>query len=93
MQPDPKKKGEMQRVQIREMRPVLQVSGYAVNDEEGIKSVEPLAQRTSEDLDFSTKFELLPATTSDTLFGEYPVRSFTLQYWINSSVQKDQASQ
>ena len=81
---DPKTK-KTTRVAVRSMRPVLQVSGYAISDETGIPSVTPLTERTSGDPEFSSRFELLPATTSDTLFNSFPVRSFTMQYWITSS--------
>ena len=84
------KPNETTRVAVRKPRPVLQVSGYAINDEFGIRSIAPLTERTTNDPDFSKKFELISSPFSDTLFGIYPVRSFTMEYWIKTTISAEE---
>ncbi|NLN92331.1 MAG: hypothetical protein GX130_03350 [Candidatus Hydrogenedens sp.] len=61
---------------------ILEVSGYAIDDEHGMSSTSTLAARTSNDKEFSSYFELHNSKIGDTDFNGYPVREFTFEYII-----------
>lgn len=63
--------------------PVLEVSGYVVNDATGTANVAPLSEATSKDPEFSKHFKFENVSKlEDTEFKGFSVRSFTLQYQI-----------
>jgi Tfp pilus assembly protein PilN len=80
-------KGVVKSVAKRVPYPVLELSGYARNDEDGIPSVEPLIKNTTQDCQFKSKFEMDAPSTDPVEFNGIQVQSFTLQYWINPSDQ------
>jgi Tfp pilus assembly protein PilN len=67
---------------VRTRKPLLQVSGYVVDDEEGRSVIFPLMEQTSNDPEFAARFTLQGPRLEDTEFGGYPVRGFTLPYLI-----------
>lgn len=63
--------------------PVLEVSGYVVNDAGGVAQVAPLSEATSSDPEFGRHFDFENVSKlEDTVFKTFAVRSFTLQYKI-----------
>jgi hypothetical protein len=74
-------KPKMKNVQVNKR--ILEVTGYAIENDEGVADAGPLTQATTSDPDFSAMFELLPSTVKDTEFKGYPVKGFTLQYQID----------
>lgn len=66
-------------------RPVLEVSGYIINDEQGRANLYQLLNNTSADPSFSQHFEIFSPDIVDTEFEGFMVRSFTLQYLIKST--------
>lgn len=70
----------IEKVQVQ--RPVLEVSGYAIEDASGEKNTAKLADTTNSDPKFSEKFQLFTAKTVDTEYNGYSVRSFTFEYLI-----------
>ena len=64
-------------------RPILEVAGYVINDEQGESKIYPLTERTTEDPDFSKMFTLLRPRVDFTEFNGFAVRGFTLEYQIN----------
>jgi len=63
--------------------PVLEVSGYVVNDATGTANVAPLSEATSTDPDFAKHFKFDNVSKlEDTEYKGFAVRSFTLQYKI-----------
>jgi Tfp pilus assembly protein PilN len=78
---NPKTK-EVQTETITVKRPVLQVSGYAVNNEQGFASITPFADSTAADPEFSRTFSLYAPQLEDTEFDGYAVRGFQLDFDI-----------
>jgi hypothetical protein len=78
---DPRTK-EMVEKKIVVKRPVLVVSGYAIEDEDGNRSVNPLTSATQTDTQFATVFDFLSPAIEDTEFDGYQVRAFSLEYLI-----------
>ncbi len=74
------KQMEEKRVVVK--RPVLVVSGYAIEDEEGNRSVYPLTSATQTDPGFAAVFDFLSPAIEDTQFEGYQVRAFSLEYLI-----------
>lgn len=80
---DPKTgKPKMSRVQID--KPVLEISGYAIDDETGVSSTSTLATQTTEDPAFSSMFVMNSSKIVDTEFEDYPVREFMFEYLIKN---------
>lgn len=79
---DPKT-GKLKYKRIRVKKPVLQVSGYVINDEEGNSVVAPLMEKTENDPAFSEQFTLYNPRLEDTEFQGFPARGFQLLYLIN----------
>lgn len=73
-------KPKMARVSVD--RPILEVSGYAIDDATGMSSTASLATNTAEDEAFSSLFTLYTSKITDTDFDGYPVREFTFEYLI-----------
>lgn len=80
---DPKTQ-EMRTVVKRVPRPVLEISGYVINDEEGRGNINPLVDNLNEDEGFSDHFEIITTRLSDTEFNGFNVRGFTLEYLIKT---------
>ncbi|MCK5861421.1 MAG: hypothetical protein KAH38_02985 [Candidatus Hydrogenedentes bacterium] len=79
---DPRtKKQKIKRQQVP--RSILEVSGYAVDDEGGLSSTATLADNTTSDTTFSEKFQLFTSDFNDTEFDGYPVREFIFEYVIS----------
>jgi Tfp pilus assembly protein PilN len=86
------KKTEKQEIDPRTQRPrttrvqveraILEVSGYAIDDETGLSSTHVLASNTETDPDFSQAFTLYRSEFADTEFNGYPVRQFTFEYLV-----------
>jgi len=80
---DPKTgRQKMDKVQVP--RSILEVSGYAVDDETGLSSTASLATNTTSDPEFSKMFQLYTSKITDTDFDGYPVREFIFEYLISS---------
>lgn len=80
--PDPKTgKPKMEKKQVP--RSILEVSGYAVDDESGMSSTASLATNTTSDPDFSKIFQLYTSQIEDTEYDGYPVREFIFEYLIS----------
>ncbi len=87
---DPKTKkptGKMESITVK--RPVLELAGYAIEDETGEVKITQLAVSTEEDEEFSRMFTLGPYGLEDTEFHGYRVRGFTLEYYIASTSAED----
>jgi predicted RNA-binding protein len=69
---------ELRRIKV----PVLEISGYVINDENGESRIAPLTESTAEDPEFSSMFVLNRPQLEDTEFEGYSVRGFTLEYLI-----------
>ena len=74
-------KQKMKRKQVT--RPILEVSGYAIDDESGLSSTATLATNTTSDPEFSKFFQLYTSRIIDTEFDGYPVREFVFEYVIS----------
>lgn len=78
---DPKtKKPVMTKTQVD--RPILEVTGYAIEDESGLSSTSTLANNTNTDAKFASRFSLFTSKIEDTDFNGYAVRKFTFEYLI-----------
>lgn len=69
------------RVQVE--RILLEISGYAIDDETGISSTYVLANNTAVDPEFSNMFTLTTSRIADTEFNGFPVREFTFEYVVS----------
>ena len=74
-------KQKMERKQ--KTRPILEVSGYAIDDESGLSSTSTLANNTSLDPVFSETFQLFTTKIIDTEFDNYQVREFVFEYVVS----------
>jgi len=63
-------------------RPVLEISGYVINDEQGERQITPLLENADRSEEFGKDFSLLRPRIEDTEFKGYPVRGFTVEYEI-----------
>ncbi|MCP4642994.1 MAG: hypothetical protein GY851_21285 [bacterium] len=81
-QPDPNDPNRViMKYEMRD-RPILIVKGYVVEDNNGSKTVNPLVDEVTENVDFASMFRLEPVQFNDTEFEKYPVRAFELQFLI-----------
>lgn len=76
------KDGKPQYETIRVKRPVFEVSGYVIKDDQGEDKVYQLTETTTNDPEFTAHFKLDRASLEDTEFEGYQVRGFTLEYII-----------
>jgi hypothetical protein len=75
---------------ITTQKPVLEVSGYVVADEQGERRINPLIDKTSDpNAQFAQDFTLLQPKMEDTEFKGFAVRGFTLEYLIESKKSVD----
>ncbi len=65
-------------------RPILEVSGYVINDEQGESKIYPLTESTTEDEEFREMFTLIRPRVDFTEFNGFAVRGFTLEYQITA---------
>ncbi len=78
---DPKtKKAATEKVQVD--KPILELTGYAVENEAGVSSTAQLAKSTSENERFASKFSLYASRIEDTDFNGFAVRKFIFEYII-----------
>lgn len=75
------KKEEVKTVTVR--RPVLELSGYVIEGQDGTSDINPLTFNMQDDAEFSSVFQLDLPKFQDTEFEGYKVREFTLEYLIN----------
>jgi Tfp pilus assembly protein PilN len=73
---------EVQTENITVKRPVLQVTGYAVTNEQGYAAISPFVEATEADPEFSQMFALFSPDLEDTDFEGYAVRKFELAFDI-----------
>jgi len=83
-QPVMDKKGEPEMEIATVQKPVLEISGYIINDEEGRANLNELLQATTEDPEFNANFELFRPSIEDTEFNGFNVRGFTAEFEILS---------
>lgn len=76
------KTGAVRMTRVSVDKQILEVSGYAIDDEHGLSSTSTLAARTTNDKDFSSYFMLYNSKIVDTDFNGHPVREFTFEYII-----------
>ncbi len=70
---------------ITVQRPVLEISGYVIADEQGERQISPLLDKTTEPgSDFARDFTLLRPRIEDTEYKGFSVRGFTLEYLIEA---------
>lgn len=74
--------GQPRMTRVSVDKQILEVSGYAIDDEHGMSSTSTLAARTTSDAQFSSYFVLYNSKIGDTDFNGYPVREFTFEYII-----------
>jgi len=65
-------------------RPLLEISGYVINDEQGVNSIYPLTVATTQEPSFSKLFTLDSPQITDSEFNGFSVRGFVLEYKINA---------
>ena len=63
---------------------ILEVSGYVTNDAQGERQITPLLDATTQDKEFSAKFDLQQPKTDPAEFKGFAVQEFTLRYLIES---------
>ncbi|MBI1317926.1 MAG: hypothetical protein GC168_03120 [Candidatus Hydrogenedens sp.] len=83
-------KGELETVQERVVRPVLELQGYVTNDAEGRANVYELMDNTTNDPEFSKHFELFRPRIEDTQYQDFNVRGFTLEYTIEAGIDNEE---
>ena len=83
-QPVMDKKGEPEMEIATVQKPVLEISGYIINDEEGRANLNELLQATTEYPEFNANFELFRPSIEDTEFNGFNVRGFTAEFEILS---------
>ncbi len=83
---DPRTK-EPQTEQKNVKRPILEITGYVINDEHGERQISPLIENTTNPEkapNFVKQFTLMRPRIEDTEFGGFSVRKFTLEYLIEA---------
>lgn len=80
---DPKTKLE-KTTTVNVKRPMLEISGYVINNEEGSNQIYPLTFKTTEDPEFSSIFILDRPQITDAEYNGYQVRGFVLEYKIEA---------
>ncbi len=82
-EPDPNDPTKMVTRPDNRTVPMLRVSGYVIEGQEGSKDVSPFLSAVEEDPEFAAMFELDKQQFGDTDFNGYPVRSFTIEFLID----------
>ncbi len=75
-------RGETRTERVTRDRRVLELSGYAIEDETGRLTTAQLATNTTIDPEFSEMFELVTSDFEDTQFDGYSVRKFDFEYLV-----------
>ena len=78
------KNGQEKIVRENVKRPVFELSGYVINDEQGSNTIYPLTYATTQDEQFSEIFTLDSPQITDSEYNGYSVRGFVLEYRINT---------
>ncbi len=78
---DPKTK-KVKTIKENVKRPVLELSGYIISNEEGSNQMNPLTFATEEDKEFSATFVLERPQLLVTEYNGIPVNGFVLEYGI-----------
>ena len=63
-------------------RPVFEISGYVINNDEGLSQINPLTYNTTQDEAFSKLFTLDTPNLSNEEYNGFAVRGFVLEYNI-----------
>ena len=84
---DPKTKKE-KTVVVNVKRPMLEISGYVISDDDGSNQIYPLTFKTTEDPEFSQTFELDRPQILDAEYNGIPVKGFVLEYKIQVGGQE-----
>jgi hypothetical protein len=71
----------MKRIQVT--RPILRVSGYITNSEDGTQDLGPLTDALTSDPEFSKTFQLEQPSFENAQFEGFDVKKFTLEFLIN----------
>lgn len=71
-------------------RPVLELSGYATEDERGNRDVNPLIDNLTQDPEFSSMFIFDRQVFQPDEFEGFTVREFTLDFVISSAAREGQ---
>lgn len=69
-------------------RRVLEIGGYVIKGPDGSNDISPLTFNTERDDEFSSMFQLNSTRLLDTEYDGFKVRSFTLEYMINTGSEK-----
>ena len=83
---DPKTKVE-KTIKVNVKRPMLEISGYVINNDEGSNQIYPLTFSTTEDKEFGSIFVLDRPQITDAEYNGYAVRGFVLEYKIETGGQ------
>lgn len=78
-----KKTNEPKMTRVNITRYVLEISGYAIDDEAGLNSTATLAANTTVDPEFSKAFKLITSKIGDTEFNGFQVREFVFEYLVS----------
>jgi cell shape-determining protein MreC len=76
------KDGKPKIVKENVKRPVFEISGYVINNEQGSSRINPLTYNTTQDEAFSKIFTLDSPNITDAEYNGYAVRGFALEYNI-----------
>jgi len=82
--PELEKDGREKVVRENVKRPILEISGYVINDDQGVNSIFPLTVATTQDPKFSSTFTLDSPQITDSEYNGYSVRGFVLEYRIET---------
>lgn len=83
-QPELDASGQQKTTQVNVRWPMLEISGFVINDEQGVNSIYPLTYATTQDEEFASLFTLDSPQITDSEFAGYSVREFVLEYRIET---------
>lgn len=78
------KDGKKKIIKENVKRPVLEISGYVINNEQGSNHITPLTYNTTQDEAFARLFVLDSPQITDDVYNGYSVRGFVLEYNITT---------
>lgn len=78
-------RGEVQTERKTVYMPILDISGYVINDENGESDASPFTKGAAEDPEFSEHFKIIKPSIEDSEFDGFFARKFTFRYQINST--------
>lgn len=82
------KDGKLKIVKENVKRPVFEISGYVINNEQGSSRINPLTYNTTQDEEFSKVFTLDSPNITDAEYNGYQVRGFVLEYNIKTGDER-----